>query len=89
MTNKKRERSTLKASNMGCTTDEASRKKLAADFLAYLNRSWEQHANELLDRVWAEQPRLYFKALVRLTLVLDGELGQPWGTSTGDPIASK
>ena len=77
MTNKKRQRSTLKASNMACTTVEVSRKKLADDFLAYLNRSWDQHANELLDRVYAERPQLYFKALVKLTLVLDSRFGQP------------
>ena len=69
MTKKKRERSTLKASNMGCTTDEASRKKLAADFLAYLNRSWDQHASEVLDRLLVEHPKVYFRVLVTLAQI--------------------
>jgi hypothetical protein len=75
MTNKKRERTTSKVSKSGRTTAEGS--GLADDFLAYLNRSWAQRGSEFLDRVYAEQPKLYFKALVKLTQVLDRGLGEP------------
>jgi len=77
MTSSKQECATSKASKSGCTTAEGSGKKLAEDFLARLNRSWEQHANEPLDRVWAERPEVYFEALVKLAQVLDSGLGQP------------
>jgi hypothetical protein len=79
MTNSKQECTTSKASKSGCTTAEGSGKKLAEDFLAALNRSCEQHGSEFLDRMYAERPQLYFKALVKLTQVLDSELGQPMG----------
>jgi len=77
MTSRRRERATSKASKSGSTTAEGLGEKLAEDFLARLNRSWERHGSEFLDRVYAERPQLYFKALVKLTLVLDSKLGQP------------
>jgi hypothetical protein len=77
MTDKKRERTTSKASNMDCTTVEASRKKLADDFLAYLNRSWDQSANELLDRLWVEHPKVYFRVLVKLAQIVLLEFADP------------
>jgi hypothetical protein len=49
---------------------EPSHQKLAEDFLARLDRLWQQHGREILDRVMAERPELYFQALVRLTQVL-------------------
>jgi hypothetical protein len=52
-----------------CTKAEGSGKKLAEDFLARLNRSCEQHGIELLDRVYAERPKLYFNALVKLAML--------------------
>ena len=71
MTSRRRERATSKASKSG------SGHKLAEDFLSRLDCSWERHGSEFLDRVYAERPQLYFKALVKLTLVLDSKLGQP------------
>jgi len=75
MTSSKQECATSKASKSGCTTAEGSGKKLAEDFLSRLDRSWARHGSEFLDRVYAERPELYFNALVKLTLVLDSELG--------------
>ena len=85
MTSRKQERATSKALKSGCTTAEGSGKKLAEDFLAALNRSCEQHGSEFLDRMYAERPQLYFKALVKLTQVLDSELGQPMGDFDRQP----
>jgi hypothetical protein len=51
---------TRRASKSSCIEAEGSGKKLAEDFLARLNRSCEQHGSELLDRVYAERPKLYF-----------------------------
>jgi hypothetical protein len=48
---------------------ERSHQKLAEHFLARLYRSWQQHGSEVLDRAMAERPQLYFRALVRLTMV--------------------
>jgi hypothetical protein len=73
MTNKKRERTPSNVSKSGRTTAEGLR--LADDFLAYLNRSWAQHGSEFLDRVYAERPKLYFNALVKLA-ILDIELSR-------------
>ena len=56
---------------------ESSHQKLAQDFLARLDHSWQQHGRELLDRVLAERPELYFQALVRLTVVLNRRLPEP------------
>ena len=38
---------------------------------------WELHGREILARVWAERPELYFKALVKLTLALHRATGEP------------
>jgi len=51
--------------------------KLAEAFLANLDRAWQQHGREMLDRLMAERPELYFQALVRLTLVLHRRLPEP------------
>src|SRR5262249_46454763 len=51
--------------------------KLAEAFLARLDRAWQQHGREILDRVLAERPELYFQALVRLTVVLHRRLPEP------------
>ena len=56
---------------------ESSHQKLAQDFLARLDHSWQQHGREILDRVLAERPELYFQALVRLTVVLHRRLPEP------------
>ena len=53
--------------------------KLAEAFLARLDRAWQQHGREILDRVLAERPELYFQALVRLTMVLHRRLPEPPG----------
>jgi hypothetical protein len=77
MTAKKRERTTSKASKTRCRQTEGSRRKLAGDFLADLDRSWEQHGHEILDRVIAERPKVFFKAMVKLTQVLHRALDKP------------
>ena len=58
---------------------ERSHQKLAQEFLARLDRTWQQHGREVLDRVMAERPELYFQALVRLTQVLHRRLPEPPG----------
>jgi hypothetical protein len=55
---------------------DGSRKKLAEAFPAYLDRSWQQHGREILDRVRTERPRVYFRALVTLTVALHRALGK-------------
>jgi hypothetical protein len=42
---------------------ESSHQKLAENFLARLDRTWRRHGREILDRVMAERPELYFQAL--------------------------
>jgi hypothetical protein len=64
MTNKKRERTPSKTSRTSVRAGE-----LAERFLARLNRSCEQQGSELLDRLYAEQPDLYFNALVKLAIL--------------------
>ena len=66
-----------KASKAGCRSAGGLRTKLGDDFLAHLNRYWELHGREILARVWAERPELYFKALVKLTLALHRATGEP------------
>ena len=56
---------------------ERSHQKLAENFLARLDRTWQRHGREILDRVMAERPELYFQALVRLTVVLHRRLPEP------------
>jgi len=86
MTNKKRQRSTLKASNMGCTTVEASRKKLAEDFLARLNRSTGANSSTAC---MPSGPSFILRPSSSLRWFWTVGLGSRWKTSTGDPIASK
>ena len=58
---------------------EGSHQKLAENFLARLDRTWQQHGHEILDRVMAERPKIYFQALVRLTVILHRRLPEPPG----------
>ena len=58
---------------------EGSHQKLAKEFLVRLDRTWQQHGREVLNRVMAERPELYFQALVRLTQVLHRRLPEPPG----------
>ena len=58
---------------------ERSHQKLAEEFLARLDRTWRRHGREILDRVMAKRPELYFQALVRLTEVLHRRLPEPPG----------
>jgi hypothetical protein len=74
---KKPKRVMTKASKAGCRSAGGLRRKLGEDFLAHLNRYWELHGREILARVWAERPELYFKALVKLTLALHRATGEP------------
>jgi hypothetical protein len=56
---------------------KSSHQTLAEDFLARLDRTWRRHGREILDRVMAERPKLYFQAMVRLTVVLHRRLPEP------------
>ena len=58
---------------------ERSHQKLAESFLARLDRAWQQHGREILDRLMAERPELYFQALVKLTAALHRRLPEPPG----------
>ena len=51
--------------------------KLAEAFLARLDRAWQQHGREILDRLMAERPKVYFQTLVRLTVALHRRLPEP------------
>jgi hypothetical protein len=53
---------------------ERSHQKLAEEFLARLDGTWQRHGREILDRVMAERPEFYFQALIRLTEVLHRRL---------------
>jgi hypothetical protein len=75
MRNKKRATST--ASKTARRAAESSHQKLAKEFLARLDRTWQRHGREILDRVMAERPELYFQALVKLTEVLHCRLPEP------------
>ena len=44
-------------------------------FLADLDRSWEQHGREILDRVRTERPKVYFKIMLKLTVALHRAIG--------------
>jgi hypothetical protein len=76
MTSKKHDRASLKASKTVRRPAEGSRKKLAEAFLADLDRSWQQHGRETLDRVRTERPQVYFRMLVKLTVALHRVLGK-------------
>jgi hypothetical protein len=58
---------------------ERSHQKLAENFLARLDRTWQQHGRKILDRVLAARPELYLHALVKLTEVLHCRLPEPPG----------
>ena len=60
-----------------CGSAEDSRRKLVENFLAHLDGSWRQHGREVLDRLRAEYPRVYFKALIQLTVLLHRRLPEP------------
>jgi hypothetical protein len=72
-------RATSKVLKRNCRWAKRSHQKLGEDFVADLNRTWEQHAREILDRVMAERPKLYFQALIKLTQVLHRRLPEPPG----------
>jgi hypothetical protein len=73
---KGKKRATLKRARRPA---ERSHQKLAEDFLARLDRTWQRHGSEAHDRAVAERPELYFRALVRLTEVLNRRLPEPPG----------
>ena len=70
-----RGRATSKAPKTGSNSAEGSCKKLAEAFIADLNRSWRQHGREMLERVRSERPKVYFRALVKLSVALHRALG--------------
>ena len=67
------------ASSKNARRRERSHQKLAEYFLARLDRTWQQHGREVLDRVMAERPERYFQAMVSLTVVLHRRLPEPPG----------
>jgi hypothetical protein len=77
-----RERASMRSkksasSKNACRRAERSHQKLAEEFLARLDRTWRRHGREILDRVMYERPKLYFQAMVRLTVVLCRQLPEP------------
>ena len=48
---------------------EGSRKNLAEDFFAHLDRFWQEHGREILVRLSTERPKVYFRAMVKLARV--------------------
>jgi hypothetical protein len=72
-----KKRATSTASKANHRTTKGSHQTLAENFLARLDRTWQQHGSEILDRVMAERPKLYFQAMVRLTVVLHRRLPEP------------
>lgn len=44
--------------------------------LGHLDRSWQQHGREALDRVRTERPEVYVKALTKLAVALHRGLGK-------------
>ena len=73
---KKRERTASKASKRDRSRGEGSREKLAEAFIADLDRSWQRHGRETLDRVMTERPKVYFKIMLKLTVALHRALGK-------------
>ena len=65
------------SSKNACHGAERSHQKLAEEFLARLDRTWRRHGREILDRVMAERPELYFQAMVGLTEVMHRQLPEP------------
>jgi hypothetical protein len=60
-----------------CGSAKDAHRKLTEDFLADLDRSWRQRGHEILDRIRAEYPIVYFKTLIQLTVVLHRRLPEP------------
>jgi hypothetical protein len=76
---KSKKRATSNASKQTHCRAEAWRKKLAENFLAELEVSWQQHGRETLERIRTERPKVYFKAMVRLIEVVHRRLPEPPG----------
>ena len=74
-----KKRATSTASKADHRMTKGSHQTLAEDFLARLDRAWQQHGREILDRLMAERPKVYFRALVRLAVVLHRRLPEPPG----------
>jgi hypothetical protein len=74
---KSKKRATSKPSKQAHRGAEASCKQLGEDFLAELEASWRRHGGETLKRIRDENPKVYFKAIVRLTEVLHRRLPEP------------
>jgi hypothetical protein len=73
---KKPKRVMTKVSKASSRSAGGLRRKLGEDVLAHLNRSWELHGKEILDRVVTERPLFFFKAMVKLSLVPHRTLGK-------------
>ena len=56
---------------------EGACKKLAEDFLADLERLWQQHGREVLQRLATERPLAFFQVMIKLARVQPLELGLP------------
>lgn len=56
---------------------DTSGDKLVETFLADLESSWQRNGREVLKRLGTERPRVYFKAMVKLTQALHRRLPVP------------
>jgi hypothetical protein len=56
---------------------EGAYTKLAEDFLADLERLWQQHGREVLQRLATERPAAFFQVMIKLARVQPLELGPP------------
>jgi hypothetical protein len=74
---KSKKRATSKPSKQAHREAEASCKQLGEDFLAELEASWRRHGRETLERIRTERPKVYFKAMVRLTEVVHRRSPEP------------
>jgi hypothetical protein len=74
-----RRRATAKASGTARRRTERSRRKLGKGFLADLNRAWRRHGRKTLERLSAERPMIYFKAIVMLAEIQQRQLPEPPG----------
>jgi hypothetical protein len=62
-------RTTFRGIGGGPARPEDSRKKLGEAFFADLNRSWQRHGGEVLDRLSTERPEIFFQVMVKLVQV--------------------
>ncbi len=70
MTGKRRECAAATSSKKGCGRADGSGEKLTEQFFADFARLWQERGCEVLHQLIAERPLDYFRAMVKLALVL-------------------